>query len=1127
MLSKFFFFRNTTLMLYMILFISINLQYITKTYAENINSKKTKHVICYFCGGGTATRKACELDVIGIEDRIKQNYLKDRYNEDIDFSVKLFYPDIETVTPLAPYSHYSKKYRNETVFKKMKKITESPQNENATYHFLVNSLGYEPFKSIYTSGLHKLGIKKVGTIIFNQPAHSGLKIATNSNRNDKDVFYLDSKHKKTIFINLNSTSEKTNKKFGIIEFKVDYEKKNILTGEPKKDSSGNTIFKGEAYIPDNANDDHAVLVEIGLQKFGDLFWASLLNEKQKDNSDIDQVKDVMNIVIDRQNKIISSIIEKELPKKSKKKRKKRKELNDDIELNSESSGGGRRGGGGKDSAGNINEYFFHCTNSNTNKTTKNLGDIGGVLLQGIATTKEKASVYIAGGNFSFIVKGKNARLNPKTFRKFVTALWSTYFTCQDPGISIDPIAPGSKKHLVRYIGHVINNDLGRVMREADYLMKKMAVGTEKPDINKFMTPDDISAKKGVYNVGAWSRFWFIPENMSFKRGGNMLIFDKGRMRVKTEYLFLNNDNETKADSANSEFANFFTDNYNKISEKYPIYKELFQYAKLVSLTKYLKENNIPLLWFLMANKDLVITENSKSTVDALIKNSEHARGVCIEGGVELSSKAYIYDKLAIKAINDAIKNNQKNKKSETSLKNKKNVVKIGSGNFSFNLEKEDFSVIAQHTLTSGKDRRGIKYLTDLAIKASGFKLTRRSLEYLKSIIIKQRISDKLKKAIEANVMVDKDLAYIQIHKEIYNEVDEMITKLYKFINQNFETKSEFHNAIEFELGRKEAKKIKTLVTKHAYYKTNIELVRYVKHGNSEFSDFGKGCFLLTPYRIHSVGIKTVQFGKLILTHSMLIENLLSGHKEIMEYNNDQYDIPCYLPQDIKTSQNIGLFLTERGTFRLIDKIGNEFYFDDDGIITDMIFGDYYVIHYEYCDKFIDDFEKNPFQIEPADQLKTQYLNIEIPQKIIVKNLISESEELFSFRSKWGIGAYIPKSSDKYKKMILKPGVTFHIFDKHDNEIVFNNSGLFLGLKNNNKGKFIKSISMGGHKIYFTYCLLKNNTTAISHARLFSIEDHSESLHTVYYFYDKKGRLSKVKHSSEMNEAVFYKLNNEI
>ena len=453
-------------------------------------------------------------------------------------------------------------------------------------------------------------------------------------------------------------------------------------------------------------------------------------------------------------------------------------------------------------------------------------NIGGVMLQGVAKSSVgDVKINITGGNFSLIIDNENAYLKPSAFKKFITALWSTYFTNQDPGISIDPIAPGSKKHLVRYIGQVMNNDLGRVMREADYVMKKWAVGTERPDIKGFMNPDDISAKKDIYYVGAWSRFWFVPENMSFKRGGNMLIFDDGRMTVQTEYLLLNN--ERKADPANMEFANFFTKNYDKISEKYPVYRELFEYAKLVSLTKYLKENNIPLLWFLMANKDLVITEDSKSTVDALIKDSEHLKGVYIEGGVELTSKGnYIYDEEAIKAINDAITNIPKTKNSETSLINKKNLVKTGSGHFSFNLEKGSFSVIPQHTLTSGKDRRGIRYQTDLAIKASGFKLTRRSLEYLKSTIIKKRVSIKLNNTIKANDKVNKDLAYIQIHREVYKEVIEIIKKLSTLINKDFESESELFNAIDYALSSKQAEKIKALVIKYAYYKTNIELVRY-------------------------------------------------------------------------------------------------------------------------------------------------------------------------------------------------------------------------------------------------------------------------------------------------------------
>ena len=66
-----------------------------------------------------------------------------------------------------------------------------------------------------------------------------------------------------------------------------------------------------------------------------------------------------------------------------------------------------------------------------------------------------------------VLNGTNARLDPATLGRFVTALWAMYFTDQPPGISIDPIATGIVRHEVRYIGHVLNTDLGRVMRVAE------------------------------------------------------------------------------------------------------------------------------------------------------------------------------------------------------------------------------------------------------------------------------------------------------------------------------------------------------------------------------------------------------------------------------------------------------------------------------------------------------------------------------------------------------------------------------------------------------------------------------------------------------------------------------------
>ena len=161
-------------------------------------------------------------------------------------------------------------------------------------------------------------------------------------------------------------------------------------------------------------------------------------------------------------------------------------------------------------------------------------NVGGVLLSGTATVSGKSAgnVDLSRGGFSLVVDGQNAQLDPKTFRKFITALWAVYYSDQDPGISIDPIEWGGKDHVVRYIGRVINTDLGRVMREADYLMKKWAVGTERPNEPGFMNPDDVKGQKGGSYYGASSRFWFVPENMSFKRSGGALVFDQiGRAHV--------------------------------------------------------------------------------------------------------------------------------------------------------------------------------------------------------------------------------------------------------------------------------------------------------------------------------------------------------------------------------------------------------------------------------------------------------------------------------------------------------------------------------------------------------------------------------------------------------------------
>ena len=744
--------------------------------------------------------------------------------------------------------------------------------------------------------------------------------------------------------------------------------------------------------------------------------------------------------------------------------------------------------------------------------------VGGVMLQGAARISgaEDARVNLAGGNFSLIVDGKNARLAPEVFRKFVTALWSTYYSNQDPGISIDPIAPGAKKHLVRYIGKVINTDLGRVMREADYLMKKWAVGTERPDIPGFMNPDDIAASRGVMNIGAWSRFWFVPEDMRFKRGDNTLLFDDGRMTVKTEYMFKNEG--MSADPANERFAEFFTSHYNGIAQRYPVYKELFEYAKMVSLANYLKENGIPLYWFLMANKDLVITEDSPGTVDALAKGSDYFRGVHIEGGVDLSSQGnYVYDEQAVNAINKAISKIPASSFSRTSLATGENRKTTGAESFSFDLGKGSYTVVPQHSLTSGKDRRGIRYQTDLALKATGFRLTEQSLRDLKSEIFYREFSKQLRQALpsvsdqDVNNKEEYEVLYKEIGKKAKREVDDILRKMEGLANQEYKTEHEFTEAVEDKIGREQAAKLKPFIIKHAYYKANLELVRYFNPRQQDSGEFGKGWHLLIPYRIKPAGNAKTDFLNARIPEKMALENLLTGKQEILTFSTDRYSIAGYVPEKLESSQVVGLFMLSDASYRLADKLGNEFCFNQAGYLTDMIFSEYHRFHLEYLNGFTDAFEKIPYQVQPAGREMIDFLNVSIPKRMKVRDLIHGSSEALTFSDKGRIAGYVPENAEnsRFKILALMSDASFRLVDKEGNEIAFSPSGDFDKMAFSPEHPVVSSVTQGKYKVNFKYTIDDSGKIMIAGAYLSRGEKGAKPTYVVHYQYDDEGRLCRV------------------
>ncbi|MEI6809586.1 MAG: ankyrin repeat domain-containing protein, partial [bacterium] len=284
------------------------------------------------------------------------------------------------------------------------------------------------------------------------------------------------------------------------------------------------------------------------------------------------------------------------------------------------------------------------------------GHVKGVLLQNAASVKGG----LGGSSLAIIVADSSGVIDPLKVRRCATAVWAGYLSAEGPGISLDPVSKNSEqfnRHNVRYIGQVRNTDLGRVMRETDYLMKKWATGANAPYVEGYLSADDFAKKIGKRSVNRASRFWILPDNLTFSRAGNMLVLSSGRMMVKTEYI--DGLKDGSKNEANELFAKWLTDNYNKVAEKYSSYADLFEYAQLTSLATYMRENSIPVLWFLLANRERILTEQSVPDVPAVVRQSSNDWRVQIQGGVEMDLVRTIrnsanYTKRGDAALSDAV-----------------------------------------------------------------------------------------------------------------------------------------------------------------------------------------------------------------------------------------------------------------------------------------------------------------------------------------------------------------------------------------------------------------------------------------------------------------------------------------
>ena len=742
--------------------------------------------------------------------------------------------------------------------------------------------------------------------------------------------------------------------------------------------------------------------------------------------------------------------------------------------------------------------------------------VGGVMLSGAAQGQGAAQVDLAGGNFSLVVGGENAQLDPKMFRKFVTALWAVYFGRTDPGISIDPIYQDpktghfSEKHMVWYIGRVVNTDLGRVMREADYVMKKWSVGTERADIPGFKNPDDYSHRARTL-YASLSRFWLTPENMKFKTADNMLLFDGGNMRVKTQVLGYDIGQEP-SNPHNEAFAKFFSDHYAEIARKYPVYQELNDYGKLVALAKYLKDSKIPLFWFLIANKDQILIEDSPGTVNNLAKKSDYWEGITVQGGVEMGQ--YVIDKTAAKALDEAVQKGGARQDQTTSMAGAKRCAP--SIPFSFGLGTNRYSVVPQHSLTCGKDRRGIRYQTDLCLRAEGYKVTDEVVAVLQSSILTYAVQKELAPILDKMSDKEKEQKAEKLIAACYEKTRRTVKpiqdKVGRLKGQEYSTEAQCGNAWEKAMADGDVTKLRSVFVQWCHYVSNLELVRYFNPASQGDSEFGKGWRLLVPYCLKTLGKPEIEFLNIKIAKQVEVQNLITGDKEIFTFNKER---SSYVPDQASKSAWDEVCWLGNGARRLTDKIGSQFEFDGEGYMIKMALSPDHVMQVEYVDDATEAFDKLPYLVDAAGDETVLVRGGSLPKRMKVVDVARKTTEILVLSNKGDGVGYVPEkpAESRYRCMTPFTDGSHRLTDKQGNQICFTASGVFERLIPGGDHRIVRSITSGGHKVAFDYAVGVSGQILIAGAKLFDDKEGATPTHLVRYEYDGEGRLCRAKRTA--------------
>ena len=248
-------------------------------------------------------------------------------------------------------------------------------------------------------------------------------------------------------------------------------------------------------------------------------------------------------------------------------------------------------------------------------------DPGGVLFDVATSTdiKDISGAYWDDEKQQLILVGSKSKNEhemavPRLNRDHLVVAVRSALAGQPLGVSIDPPKewregknindpmPEGMPLIVSYLGNTQGTEFGRIMFEADRLMKCLGVGKDNETqqtviahVPGFKTHLEM-LEPGKRTGPNWYRFWFVIDKVELKKNtsGDAIAFGDAKIKVLTETQYQSGEKAAVSDPHAEEFARHLTEHYDEYAKEFPVLEKLKELAKIAALAKYIS-NNIPYL----------------------------------------------------------------------------------------------------------------------------------------------------------------------------------------------------------------------------------------------------------------------------------------------------------------------------------------------------------------------------------------------------------------------------------------------------------------------------------------------------------------------------------------------------